>query len=93
LQAIFYAIDCPYHRRVAKPGIDQFSRYAGAANRFYTKYIKEAGFTRESESHRQLIVDIQKAIELKDKLAKNLTSTGTLNRITSFNSQTIGQAL
>ena len=32
---------------------------------FYTKFIKEVGFTHESETYRQLIVDIQKAIELQ----------------------------
>jgi hypothetical protein len=33
---------------------------------YYTKFIKEVGFTHESETYRRLIVDIQKAIELKE---------------------------
>ena len=33
---------------------------------FYTKYIKDFGFTHTSESQRQLIVDIQTAIKLKE---------------------------
>ena len=47
---------------------------------FYTKFIKEVGFTHESETYRQLIVDIQKAIELKANPTNNTNSTNTTNR-------------
>ena len=33
---------------------------------YYTKFIKDFGFTHSSESQRQLIVDIQTAIKLKE---------------------------
>lgn len=46
---------------------------------FYTKFIKEVGFTRESETYRQLIIDIQKAIELKEPLTNNTNSTSIIN--------------
>lgn len=55
--------------------IDMLAQQTG----FYTKFIKEAGFTHESETYRQLIVDIQKAIELKESPTKNETSTSTAN--------------
>ena len=33
---------------------------------YYTKFIKDFGFTHSSEAQRQLIVDIQTAIKLKE---------------------------
>ena len=47
---------------------------------FYTKFIKEVGFTHESETYRQLIVDIQKAIELKANPTNNTNAANTTNR-------------
>jgi hypothetical protein len=60
--------------------VDMLAQQTG----FYTKHIKEIGFTHESETYRQLIVDIQKAIKLKGNLAKNSTATGTVNRFTQY---------
>lgn len=51
---------------------------------FYTKFIKEAGFTHESETYRQLIVDIQKAIELKENATNNTTDNHTSNQYTHY---------
>lgn len=56
--------------------VDMLAQQTG----FYTKHIKEVGFTPESEIYRQLIADIQKAIKLKESPAKNSTATGTVNR-------------
>jgi hypothetical protein len=56
--------------------VDMLAQQTG----FYTKFIKEAGFTHESESYRQLIVDIQKAIELKEYPKK----TGATNPYTRY---------
>ena len=64
--------------------IDMLAQQTG----FYTKYIKEAGFTRESETCRRLIADIQKAIELKETLAKNSTATTMVNSFTQQNIST-----
>lgn len=60
--------------------VDMLAQQTG----FYTKFIKEAGFTHESETYRQLIVDIQKAIELKENLAKNASSTSTITRYNPY---------
>jgi hypothetical protein len=45
---------------------------------FYTKFINEV--THESETYRQLIVDIQKAIELKANPTNNTNAANTTNR-------------
>ena len=49
---------------------------------FYTKYIKDFGFTHSSEAQRQLIVDIQTAIKLKEGNASQST------RVPRFNTHT-----
>jgi len=49
---------------------------------FYTKHIKDFGFTHSSESQRQLIVDIQAAIKLKE------SNTGQATRFPRFNTRT-----
>jgi len=46
---------------------------------FYTKYIKDFGFTHTSEAQRKLIVDIQTAIQLKEG------SASQSNRFSQFN--------
>ena len=51
---------------------------------FYTKFIKEVGFTHESETYRQLIVDIQKAIEFKENSTTITNSNSTTNRCTGY---------
>jgi len=51
---------------------------------FYTKFIKEVGFTHESEIYRQLIADIQKAIELKENPNNRTNVTSTTNRYTGY---------
>jgi len=42
---------------------------------YYTKYIKDHGFTHESECHRQLLVNIQAAVERKESFRKNQTES------------------
>ncbi len=49
---------------------------------FYTNFIKEVGFTHESETYRQSIVDIQKAIELKENPTTITNSNSTTKRYT-----------
>jgi hypothetical protein len=51
---------------------------------FYTRFIKEVGFTHESETYRQLIVDIQQAIELKENPNNHTNVTSTTNRYTRY---------
>mgnify|MGYP003520678735 CR=1 FL=1 len=51
---------------------------------FYTKFIKEVGFTHESETYRQLIVDIQKAIEFKENPNNSTNVTSSTNPYTGY---------
>lgn len=50
---------------------------------FYTKYLKEIGFSNESEAYRQLIVDIQAAIQIKQK---EKADSPTVVAVKNFNS-------
>lgn len=61
--------------------VDMLAQQTG----YYTKHIKVAGFTHESETCRQLIADIQKAIQLKKSLETNSTPTTTDNSFTHYN--------
>ena len=49
---------------------------------FYTKYIKDFGFTHSSEAQRQLIVDIQTAIKLKEDSVTQSTRFPRFNTLT-----------
>ena len=54
---------------------------------FYTNYIKEEGFSDESNAYRQAIDVIQAAIQLKKNLEQNATSTITNINFTQDDTQ------